>query len=217
VIAVAGPVQPTAAAGRALLATLALALLGGCPGTRHRSDVNAPGIVHLEAPPPRENGDPQRFLEPEDPGEQEVYLGPAIILGPASGRSYDSNHTEFETSIQLRVAYRTLAKSHRSEDVPFPMKGWALTVGWSPLQTDHAPSDDVTFHTGPVYAEVERFWYIASAGLGLVSYPDNWDTGVQATLNFMPYGIRMRYLAEGGFEVMAAFRLELPTAINWSR
>ncbi len=200
-----------------LAAAAALVLLGGCPGLRHRADANAPGIVHLEAPPPRENGDPERYLEPEDPGEQEVYLGPAVILGPATGRSADSDHTEFETSIQLRMAYVTLPKSHRSEDVPFPTKGWALTLGWSPLQTDHNPADEVTFHTGPVYAEVERYWFIASAGLGAVTYPDSWDTGVQLTLNFMPYGIRLRYLAEGGFEVMGAFRLELPTAINWSR
>jgi hypothetical protein len=33
----------------------------------------------------------------------------------------------------------------------------------------------------------------------------------------MPYGFRMRYLADGGFEFMGAFRFELPTAINWSR
>lgn len=199
------------------LAVLAVVVLAGCPGLRHRADTNAPGIVHLEAPPPRENGDPERFIEAEDPGEHDLYIGPAVILGPASGRSYDSNQTEFETAVQLRLAYSRLAKSHRSEDVPFPHKGWAMTLGWSPLQTDHDPAGELGFHTGPVYGEVERFWFIASAGLGVVSYPDNWDTGVQMTLNFMPYGLRMRYLAQGGFEIMAAFRLELPTAINWSR
>lgn len=202
---------------RAWVLTVAALFLGGCPGLRHRSDANAPGIVHLEAPPPRENGDAARYEVPEDPGEQEVYLGPAIILGPASGRDYDHTHTEFETSLQLRMAYVKLPRSHHSEDVPFPTKGWALTLGWSPLQTAHDPAGEIGFHTGPVYAEVERYWFIASAGFGAVAYPDNWDAGVQLTLNFMPYGIRMRYLADGGFEVMGAFRLELPTAINWSR
>ena len=198
-------------------ALAAVALLAACPGLRHTSDANAPGIVHLEAPPPHENGSDDLYLEPEDPGEHEVYIGPGVVLGPATGRTYDANDTEFETSIQVRLAYTQLEKSHRSKDVPFPQKGWALTLGWSPLQTDHAPDDRVEAHLGPVYAEVERYWFIFSAGLGVAAYPQDFDAGPQLTLNAAFYGIRMRYLADGDFEVMGAFRFELPTAVNWSR
>ncbi|MBZ0234402.1 MAG: hypothetical protein K8M05_18880 [Deltaproteobacteria bacterium] len=185
---------------------------------RYRSDVNAPGIVHLEAPPPRENGDPSRYVEPEDPGEHELYIGPAVVLGPATGRTSDAAHTEFEADLQVRVAYQALATSHRSKDLPFPRKaGWAMTLGWAPIQTDHAADGSREWNRGPLYLEVERYWMVFSAGLGAVAYTNEWDGGVQLTLTAMPYGLRMRYLADGGFELMGAFRIELPTAINWSR
>lgn len=201
------------------IAIAALSLLvAGCPRTRFHSDVNAPGIVHLEAPPPYENGDPARYLEPEDPGEHDLYLGPAVVLGPASGRTSDSNHAEFEADLQLRVAYQSLATSHRSKEIPFPTRaGWAMTLGWAPVQTDHRADDTLDWNTGPLYLEVERFWTVFSAGVGAVAYTNEWDGGVQVTLTAMPYGFRMRYLADGGWEYMAAFRVELPTSINWSR
>jgi len=142
----------------------------------------------------------------------------AVVLGPGTGRSSDANHTEFEADLQVRFAYQALAKSHRSKDVPFPRKaGWAMTLGWSPLQTDHGADGSLDWNRGPLYLEVERFWMVFSAGLGAVTYADPWDGGVQLTLTAMPYGFRMRYLADGGFEFMGAFRIELPTAINWSR
>jgi hypothetical protein len=203
---------------RVIIGTLAIALLGGCPGLRHKSDANAPGIVHLEAPPPRENGTDELYVEPEDPGEHEVYIGPAIILGPASGRTYDADQTEFETSIQVRLAYQALEKSHKSRDIAFTRGGgWALVAGWTPLQTEHAPGGGIEANLGPVYAEVERYWWYLSAGLGVAAYTQDFDVGPQLTLNAAFYGMRLRYMADGDFEIMAAFRIELPTVINWSR
>ena len=201
-----------------VIAIVALMMCAACPGTRYRSDINAPGIVHLEAPLPRENGDPALYLEPEDPGEHELYVGPAVVLGPGTGRTNDPDHAEFEADLQVRVAYQELETSHRAKDFPFPKKGgWAMTLGWAPIQTDHATDGSLEGKTGPVYLEVERFWTVFSAGLGPVAYGGPWDGGVQLTLSAMPYGFRMRYLADGGFEFMAAFRLELPAAFNWSR
>jgi hypothetical protein len=202
---------------RALLGAVALTILGGCPGTRIKSDLNAPGIVHLEAPPPRENGDPARYLEAEDPGEHQLYVGPGVILGPASGRTSDPQHAEFEASLQVRLAYEALATSHRSKEPPFLHKGWAMSLGFSPIQTDHDAGGDVEAHLGPIYAEIERYWWFLSIGAGAVAYTQDWDGGVQVTGNAGPYGFRVRYLADGGWEYMAAFRLELPAAINWSR
>ena len=40
----------------------------------------------------------------------------------------------------------------------------------------------------------------------------NWFTAA-----WKPYGVRVRYMAETGFEIFGAFQLELPTAITWSR
>jgi len=206
---------PLSRLGR-VAALVGLVAVTGCPGTRKTFDTNAPGIVHLEAPPPRENGDPTLYVAPEDPGEHELYVGPAVVLGPGSGRSGNGHDTEFEAGLQVRLAYAALTSSHRSKDVPFPKSGWAMTLGWSPIQTDHrgAAGSDLVADT---YVEIERYWFIASAGLGIVTYPDDWDGGIQVTLNLRPYGFRMRYLADGGFEYMAAFRLELPTAFTWSR
>jgi hypothetical protein len=186
--------------------------------TRFTRDTSAPGIVHLQAPPPRENGDPALYVAPEDPGEHELYIGPAVVLGPASGRTGDADHAEFEADLQVRVAYQALTTSHRSRGIPFPKRGgWAMTLGWAPIQTDHTADGTREWNRGPMYLEVERYWLNFSAGLGPVVYTDGWDGGAQLTLTAIPYGFRMRYLADGGFEFMGAFRLELPTAINWSR
>lgn len=199
------------------LAVLALALAAGCSSLRHTSDLNAPGIVHLEAPPPREDGSDTLYVEPEDPGEHELYLGPAVVLGPATGRTPDEK-SEFEMAVQLRLAYQPFTRSHRSNEVPFPRDGgWALVAGWVPLQTDHKPGGGLEANLGPVYAEVERYWWYLSAGVGVAAYTQDFDIGPQVTLNAAFYGVRMRYLPDGEFEIMGAFRLELPTAINWSR
>lgn len=200
-----------------LAALAALAILGGCPGTRYKSDANAPGIVHLEAPPPRENGDPDLYVEAEDPGEHELYIGPGVVMGPATGRGGGNGvDTEFEGSLQVRLAYAALARSHRSKDVPFPRSGWAMTLGWSPIQTAHR-GGDTKADQGPIYLEVERYFFYLSAGVGVAAYTKDWDGGVQGTLSAGVFGLRMRYLMDGGFELVGAYRVELPTAYNWSR
>ena len=95
--------------------------------------------------------------------------------------------------------------------MPFPLHGWSWVVGWSPLQAE----DDVDL--GPVYAEVERNFFILSAGLGAAVYPDDGNAGVQATLAARPYGLRFRYMNQTGFEFLVAIQLELPRGFAWSR
>ena len=209
---------------RRALGALALLALAGCPTLRYRSTHNAPGIVHLEAPPPGENGDPDRYLEPEDPGEREVYVGTGVVLGPATGREragYDP--VDFELAVQVRLAYSELETSHRARDVPFPRPGWAMTLGWVPVQAAYrtpAPGGgdrDLDHFLGPLYGEVQRQWYPFTGGLGVAYYPDGRVLGVQGTITASIYGLRLRYLDDGELEVLGAFTLELPAAFNWSR
>lgn len=194
-------------ARRLALAALALA---GCPQTRLTSDVNAPGRVTL-APPAREDGTAALYVEPEDPGEHELYFAPGVVVGPVSGRHPAAHDAGVELGVYLRLAYQRRARSHRSREVPWPLQGWALNLGWAPLQTG-AEVDN-----GPAYVELERVWFVLSAGLGVAVYPDDGNAGVQLTLAARPYGLRLRYMAETGFEVLGAFQFELPSAYSWSR
>lgn len=196
---------------RAIVVGLALATTAACTGPRYHPTVNAPGNVTL-APPARENGSPDLYVPPQDPGEHELYMAPGVVGGFGIGRrELAQDKMGAEVGVYLRMAYKTTARSHRRDDVPWPAPGWALNLGWAALQYgEHA-------ETGPVYAEVERQWFLASVGLGVAVYPDDGNAGVQLTAAFKPYGVRLRYMAETGFEVFAAFQLELPRAITWSR
>lgn len=196
---------------RAVALTLALAAAAtGCTRTRFTSDVNAPGKVTL-APPPREDGSPGLYVEPDDPGEHEVYFAPGVVIGPASGRRPDASDAGIELGMYLRMAYNTHARSHRKDDVPLPIHGWALQAGWSPLQT----GADVDI--GPVFVELEKVFFVTAIGFGVAVYPDDGNAGLQLTLAARPYGLRFRYMAETGFELIGAFQLELPSAYSWSR
>ncbi|MEZ4403064.1 MAG: hypothetical protein R3B06_23780 [Kofleriaceae bacterium] len=198
---------------RVVAALVALgATTSACTGLRYTAPTNAPGVVVL-APPAREDGSPDLYVEPTDPGEHELYFGPGLVGGPALGRHATSDgSTGAELGVYLRVAYQTRRHSHRRDDVPMPaVGGYVLNVGWSPLQYNREAE------LGPVWAELERAWFVASVAVGVAVYPDDGNAGIQATVAAKPYGVRVRYLAETGFEVMGAFQVELPTAFSWSR
>jgi hypothetical protein len=184
--------------------------LGACTHGYYTSDVNAPGNVTL-APPARENGAPELYVEPTDPGEHELYFAPGLTAGPVLGRHPDGNDAGVELGFYVHLAYKTSERSHRKDDLPYPVHGWSLNLGWSPLQT----GADVDI--GPTWVEVERNWYFLSAALGAAVYPDDGDAGVQLTLAARPYGLRLRYMNETGFELVGAFQVELPRAYAWSR
>jgi hypothetical protein len=156
--------------------------LAGCPRARIHPTTNAPGNVVL-APPAFENGQAS-FIAASDPGEREIYIGPGIVGGPASGREPDDSDTGVELGAYVRLAYSEREFSHHQDEVPWPMPGWALSLGWSPLQYKHH------YATGPVYAEVERQWLMFSVGLGVAAYPDTGATGGQLTVAAMPIGLR---------------------------
>ena len=197
--------------GLLALAGLIAVVATGCDGLRYRSTTNAPGKITLAAPP-RENGSPSLYVPAEDPGEHELYVGPGVVAGPGVGRvEVGEDDVAVEVGLYLRLAYAKKAKSHRRDDIPWPTTGWVLNLGWAPLQ--YAEHADI----GPVHAELERAWFIGTIGLGPAIYPDDGNAGVQATAAWKPYGVRLRYMAETGFEVFAAIQVELPTAITWSR
>ncbi len=161
-------------------AVAAVLAAGGCTGTRFHSTVNAPGNVVL-APPPFENGAPELYVEATDPGEREVYLGPGVVVGPTTGRYPRADgDAGVELGFYLRLAYKEVATSHREDDVPWPAPGWALNVGWSPLQY----TDNAAF--GPVHLEVERQWFLGSIGAGLAVYPQDGGAGAQVTAAWKP-------------------------------
>lgn len=196
---------------RAVALTLALAAITGCTRTRYVSDTNAPGIVTL-APPPREDGSAELYVEPTDPGEKELYVGPGLVFGPGAGRRPSpGDDPGTELGFFVRLAFSTHARSHRKEDVPWPENHWVLNLGWAPLQT----GDDVDI--GPAHVELERTFLLFSAGAGVAVYPDDGNAGGQVTLAAKPWGLRMRYMAQTGFEIWAAFQVELPSAWTWSR
>lgn len=192
---------------RALI--LAAVALSGCSGMYSTSDVNAPGDVTL-APPAREDGSEALYVEPTDPGEHELYVAPGVVVGPVAGRHSDHD-AGVELGLFVRLAYKTSKYSHRKDDMPWPMSGYSLSLGWSPLQTGDRTD------LGPVFVELERNYVFLSAAVGAAMYPDDGNAGVQVTLAARPFGVRMRYMNETGFEILGALQLELPRAFSWSR
>ncbi|CAN5886213.1 hypothetical protein BH11MYX3_BH11MYX3_40200 [soil metagenome] len=200
-------------------ALILLAALSGCEMYAHRSMHNAPGLVDLDTPPGRERGEPNAFTSPSQPATETiaVFVMPEIVFG--TGR-LDTGQGAAETGVSFRVE-RVVDKNgallHR--------QAFAITGGVGLAQF----SENRPTMFGATYVEVNYRSFLGflpvDLGAGAAVYPsvtvaaigEHYDASVggQLSLRFPLVHVRMRYIANSGFEIMGGY--EIPIAFFFGR
>ncbi len=199
-------------------ALILVAVLGGCTTYAHRSMHNAPGLVDLDTPP-REIGEPTAFTAPAQPGSETitVFTMPEILFG--AGR-LDTGKGAAELGVSFRVE-RTVdqggALLHKS--------AFAITGGVGLAQfSENRPTIFGATYVELNYRNFVKFLPV-DIGLGAAVYPgvtvpsvgEHHDASVggQLSLRLPLTHVRMRYIANSGFEIMAGY--EIPIAFFFGR
>ena len=183
----------------------------GCQSYAHRSRHNAPGIVDLDTPPPREVGSATAFVPPAQPGSETivVFVMPNFVIG--NGRRNLSSQAAYELGVSFRVE-RTVddgaALLHKS--------AFAITAGVGLAQ--FYETRPTLF--GATFVELNYRNLIKvipfDVGVGAAIYPGA-DVGAQLSVRFPGLLVRGRYFAEGGFELMAGYEIPIPFFFGRSR
>jgi hypothetical protein len=182
-------------------ALVAVALVG-CTEYAHTSLHNAPGAVDLSTPLEHENGAPGRYEIPSSPGQNTlaVYTMPYLIGGV--GRINEAG----ETGLEMRFEY--------SHDYSFADRSFAITAGVPSMQWH---GDRAIL--GAFYAEANYRTLAGSLpfdiGLGPAIYSSNAEIGGQLTVRLPLLMLRLRYMPDSRFEVMAG--TEIPIGFFFSR
>jgi hypothetical protein len=207
-----------------------LALAGCGAGMKHHAAHNAPGIVDLETPPAPQTADPKWYEVPDDPGEHALGIAPGFSAQFGAGRlTAATMAVEVATQVHFTYAQREFSLGRGA--VGYPWDQWGATIGWAFLQLTDDDDPDTSsgsdFYLGPIYAEVTRQWYFASASAGVAIYPTPGEVaggraegvaaGAQISLMAEPFGVRLRYVQDTGLEAFFGYQIELPYSITWSR
>lgn len=197
----------------AALAALAGLALAGCYEYARVSMRNAPGVTDLSKPPERENGDPDKLEPATTPGAQTltVIAMPSLMLG--AGRRPIDNAPTVEPGLELRFERYT-----GREGQLLGARGFAATAGIGFVQA----AGDQPVIAGPLFLEADyrtvlaKTWPVA-LGLGPVVYPSEFDAGGQLTVRLPLMAVRVRYLADSGFEFFGGFQVPIPFFFERSR
>jgi hypothetical protein len=186
------------------------AALAGCTSYASTTRVNAPGIVDISTPVPREDGSDTLYQTPSQPETQAViawlhpsFAGGLVRKGPG-----------FEAGLSISVE-----KDDPSQgDLAISNTAWGATLGAGIVQVaePEGGGEDVDAG-GPLHAEIYHRRFIVMFGAGALVYPDTRDVGVQATLRCPLAHVRARYVQDTGFEVVFGFDLSFPFVFGWSR
>jgi hypothetical protein len=182
---------------------LALVALAACTDYAQLSLKNAPGNVDLGHPLPHENGDPERFEPPEDPGMSAVaaVIAPYILGG--AGR-YASSEPTGEAGFEVRVEHAAHGRIEANN--------WGITTGMAFAQWAQGTR---TVLPGAFYAEL-GYRHVFGNGvpldvaLGPALYVDDSAIGAQMTLRWYVFMFRTRYVANTGFEAFGGAEIPVP-------
>lgn len=196
---------------RAPALAVALAALTGCTTYASTTRVNAPGIVDISTPVPREDGSDTLYQTPAQPETQAViawlhpsFAGGLVRKGPG-----------FEAGLSISVE----ADDPSQGDLAISNTAWGATLGAGIVQVAEPTygADEVVDAGGPLHAEIYHRRLIVMFGAGAVVYPDTRDVGVQATIRGPLAHVRARYVQDTGFELVFGFDLSFPFVFGWSR
>jgi hypothetical protein len=190
---------------------IALVVLAGCTKHTKVARINAPGDVDLAVPMPRENGAPERFEPPKDPGNTAlvVFAMPTFLGG--TGRLAGSRGA-FEPGLEVRF-------ERHDSDTRWFATHLGVTLGFGFVQI----YENLPDHVGAVHAELNvRFptaWghLPTDVGVGPVVYPDDGDVGGQISLRVPLLTLRARYLQRSGFEFWGGYEVPIPFVFGRSK
>jgi len=200
---------------------LILVALVGCTQYAHKATHNAPPIVNLDAPPPRETGDPNAFTPGEQPGTETlaVFVMPNILIG--TGR-WNNGKAIGETGMSVRFERVVDNGARYLNDSTF-----AVTVGTAFVQfTENRPTV-----YGGTFVELNYRFLMgvvpADVGMGVAVYPGasapaigedlSAAIGGQLSVRLPLFQLRARYMTETGFEIVAGYELPIPFFFRRSR
>jgi hypothetical protein len=199
---------------RALALALAVAASGCATKQTRTSWHNAPGLVDLSAPPPRDRGDaePDAFVAPEEPGTATLAVIPMpnVLFGTGRG---NPGSLAIDLGFEMRFEYHASAKRQ-----PFAKKALAFTAGLASLQVvDRGPND-----FGGMFGELNYRFALGGivpmdVGVGPVVYPTNFEVGGQVTVRLPLIAIRLRYVEQSGFEFWGGYQIAIPFLFQRSR
>lgn len=198
------------AAGRAL--ALALLVVAGCTKYAQVATTNAPGDVDLAKPLPHENGAPDRFEKPADPGNEAlvVFAIPTFVFG--TGREPSSSAVS-ELGLELRF-------ERHDSDRAWHAPHLAATLGAGFVQLYEGSTGT---HAGALYGELDvRFptaWGVlpVDVGVGPAVYPDTGELGGQISIRAPLMAAHARYMQDNGFEFWVGYQLPIPFIFGRSK
>jgi hypothetical protein len=190
---------------RALL-LLSLLAPSACTTYARTARTNAPGIVDISTPVPRENGSDELYEAPayDQPG-QDAYV---VWLHPAFGGGYVRGDGGGELSVGVSIEKDTNGRG----DFPLSETALGVSAGAAILQF-HEDTD----WGGPLWLEGYYRKFIVMFAAGAVVYPDTRDAGVQVTIHAPLTHVRLRYVQDSGLEAMLAWDFNFPFVFGWSR
>jgi hypothetical protein len=170
---------------------------------------NAPGVVDISEPPPRENGADDLYIAPSDPGGETANV--IVIPYFSGGLARDGGGGELGADILIERA------SSKFGGGGFGERAWggAFGVGITTFSEEAGATDWKA--PGALSLEGYRRWMIFTVGGGAVVYPDEGEYGGQITGRAGIGMLRFRYLSESGFEAMLGIIAPWPLIFSWSR
>ena len=195
-------------------AALALLLVAVVACHRHR-DTNAPGLLHVETPPPDPTS--REPMIPGDPGEHMLTINPGILAAGGARNSAPNGFGEF--GVEVTVNRGETPYSHGGDSLfVYPLHGWGATAGWSALRLFEGSAGDTDAQVGPLYAEVQAMDFPWAGGVGYAVDPLRGHHGPQVFTFLMLGYVRARYLVDSDdLEVSLGVQLKLPRVWVWSR
>lgn len=192
---------------------LAAAFCAACTDYAQRSTLNAPGMVALDTPPAIENGDPNKFEPPGEPGVTTLAIIPAPYVGGGIGRYNPGNEGTGEVGIDIRFERSVVGEGRRDLLLP---ENWGVTFGFAFAQWGARTVAPGAFSAELNYRFLANVWPI-DVGIGPAVYVDDTAIGGQLSVRCAIALLRARYVANSGAEMIFGVQIPIPFFFSWSR
>lgn len=192
------------------LALVALVALAGCSKYARTSIHDAPGNVpDLALPLPNENGAPDRYQPPEDPGTETF----AVVAQPSftGGYSQRADDGIFDFGLGVRFEYHDGVRNWLGPTL-------AGTIGVSLVDIANRPGGTGVLARAELNLRLApKGFLMLDFGAGPAMYLDTKDVGAQLSLRFMVFTVRARYMRDAGVEIVGGYEMPIPFLFRRSK